>query len=143
MGGAITVSSFVVLSLLSGADYLQAFEPRQLQALARLFIGAQSSGYWIMLVFFGLGSTTYSYLLVRSCYVPKALAVFGVVASALGVLFILASVPGFPRGGGGGRPGAAGRRAGVARDNLRADLQLRVYPRPLAAREGVSVPEPT
>src|SRR5712691_11747356 len=33
---AIIVCSFAVLSLLSGADYLQAFEPRQLQALVRL-----------------------------------------------------------------------------------------------------------
>lgn len=88
--GAITVSSFVVLSILSGADHLQAFEPGQLQALARLFVGAQSSGYVITLLFFGLGSTTYMYLLVRSNYVPKALALSGVGVSALCVLFALA-----------------------------------------------------
>lgn len=84
------VSSFVVLRLLSGAEYLQVFEPRQLQALARLFVGAHGSGYNVALLFFALGSTTYMYLLVRSRYVPRALAFSGVAASALTLLFILA-----------------------------------------------------
>jgi len=87
---AITVSGFVVLRLLSGADYLQAFEPRQLQALARVFLGAHGSGYIVALLFFALGSTTYMYLLVRSRYVPTALALSGVAASALTLLYILA-----------------------------------------------------
>lgn len=90
VGGAITASSMVVLSVLSGADYLQAFEPRQLQALARLFVGAQSSGYAIELLFFSFGSTSYMYLLLRSRYVPKALALSGLGASVLGALFLLA-----------------------------------------------------
>jgi hypothetical protein len=84
--GAITVSSFVVLSVLSGADYLKAFEPRQLQALARLLLGAGSSGFWVAMFFLSLGSTIYCYLLVRSRYIPRALAYSGLVASALGVL---------------------------------------------------------
>lgn len=86
---AITVSSFVVLRLLSDADYLDAFEPGQLQALARLFLGAHGSGYIVALLFFGLGSTTYFYLLVRSRYVPRVIALLGVAGSALTVLFVL------------------------------------------------------
>lgn len=76
--GAIVVFNFVVLSVLSGADYLQAFEPGQLQALARLFIGARNSGFWIAILSLLLGSTTYCYLLVKSHYVPRVLALFGV-----------------------------------------------------------------
>ena len=49
------------------------------------------------MVFFGLGSTTYCYLLVRSRYVPKALAVLGVGLSALALLYFLASIA-FPAG---------------------------------------------
>jgi hypothetical protein len=88
--GAITVSGFIVLSLLSGAGDLQAFQPRELQALARLFLGAQASGFMIVLLFFGLGSTTYMVLLVRSRYIPKALALLGLGGSALVALFALA-----------------------------------------------------
>jgi hypothetical protein len=87
---AATVSSFVVLRLLSGAEYLQAFEPRQLQALARVFVSAHGSGYIVALLFFGLGSTTYLYLLVRSRYVPRPIALLGLAGSALTVLFGLA-----------------------------------------------------
>lgn len=89
VGGAITVSSLVALSLLTGGDYLQAFQPHQLQALARLFLGAQTSGYMIALLFFGFGSTTYMYLLVRARYVPRALALLGFGGSVLVVLFAL------------------------------------------------------
>ena len=43
----------------------------------------------ILLLFFGLGSTTYMYLLVRSRYIPRALALIGLVGSALAALFAL------------------------------------------------------
>jgi hypothetical protein len=89
VGGAIAVSSFMVLSLLTGAEYVQAFQPRELQALVRLFVGAQESGYLITLLFAGLGSTTYMYLLVRSRYIPKALALLGLAGSVLIALFAL------------------------------------------------------
>jgi len=87
---AITVSSFVVLSVLSGADYLQAFDLRQLQALSRLFLSARTSGFWVAMLFLSLGSTIYCYLLVRSRYITRALAYSGLVGSALGVLGLLA-----------------------------------------------------
>lgn len=90
VGSAITVSSFIVLSILNGADYLQAFQPRELQALAQVFVGAQTSGYMIVLLFFALGSTTYMYLLIRSRYVPKPIALLGLGGSALVALFALA-----------------------------------------------------
>jgi hypothetical protein len=87
--GAITVGSFVVLSVLNGADYVQAFEPRQLQGLARLLLGATSSGFWVAMFFFSLGSTIYCYLLLKSRYVPRLLALSGVAASSLSVVVVL------------------------------------------------------
>jgi Domain of unknown function (DUF4386) len=87
--GATTVSSLVVLSVLGDAGYLQAFEPRQLQALARLLIGAQSTGFTVAMLFLCLGSTSYMYVLVKSHYVPKALALLLLAASTLGTLFFL------------------------------------------------------
>ena len=89
VGSAIAVSGFIVLSLLSGARPLQPFEPRELQGLAHVVIGARESGFMILLLFFGLGSTTYMYLLVRSRYIPRALALLGLVGSALAALVAL------------------------------------------------------
>jgi Domain of unknown function (DUF4386) len=89
LGSAIAVSGFVVLSLLKGAEPLQPFEPRALQELAYLVVGARESGFVVLLLFFGLGSTIYMYLLVRSRYVPRTLALIGLVGSALAALFAL------------------------------------------------------
>lgn len=89
VGSAIAVLSFIVLSLLSGAEPLQPFEPHELQGLVHVLVGARESGYMILLLFFGLGSTTYMYLLVKSRYVPRALALLGLAGSALAALFAL------------------------------------------------------
>src|SRR5205809_4178664 len=51
------LNDFVILRLLSGADYLRAFETKQLQALAKLFYGVEAAGFQIGFVFLGLGST--------------------------------------------------------------------------------------
>jgi hypothetical protein len=40
LGSSIALTSFIVLSVLSGAPYLQAFQPTEIEALARLFVGA-------------------------------------------------------------------------------------------------------
>jgi len=78
-----TLNDFTVLRLLSGAGYLHALEPDRLQALARLAISAHGAGYQVGLVFAGLGSTVFCYLWLRSGFIPKALAAWGVFASAL------------------------------------------------------------
>lgn len=95
--GAIVVCSFVILSALSGDDYLQAFEPRQLQALVRLLMSAKASGFWIAMLFLGLGSAVYCCLLVKSRYVPRALALSGIAACALFVpaIFVYFLFPAF------------------------------------------------
>lgn len=79
----ITLGSLIVLALLSGADYLKTFDAGQLHSLALLALGARGAGYVIGLILFGLGSTVFSFLLLRSGFVPKALAVWGVVSSLL------------------------------------------------------------
>jgi hypothetical protein len=89
--GATTACYFVVLWILSDAAYLQAFEPRQIQALTRLLLNARTSGFWIAILFLCLGSTLTFYLLLRSRYVPKMIALQGLAASTLAVLYILAN----------------------------------------------------
>jgi 4-amino-4-deoxy-L-arabinose transferase-like glycosyltransferase len=58
------------------------FEADRLQALARLHISANFDAYYVGLPFFGLASTVCSYLWLKSNYIPKGLAVFGVISSA-------------------------------------------------------------
>ena len=79
----MTLSSFDVLRLLSGAACLRAFEVDRLQAMAMLSIGAHDAGYEVAMFFFGLGSAVFSYLWLKSRYIPRALAAWGLVASLL------------------------------------------------------------
>jgi len=72
--------------LLSNANYLQVIEPDRLQALARLHLGATFDDYYVGLPFFGLAATVCAYLWLKSNYIPKRLAIFGVISSAWCVL---------------------------------------------------------
>lgn len=88
----ITLNDFDVLRLLSGADYLGVFEADRLQALARLSVGAHGAGYSVALLLFGFGSTVFGYLWLKSNYIPKALAAWGMFASLLFVPCMLAFI---------------------------------------------------
>jgi len=79
----VTFSDFDVLRILSGADYLHAFEANQLQALARLSVGAHGAAYNVGLVLAGLRSTAFCYLWFKSRFIPRALAAWGILASFL------------------------------------------------------------
>ena len=79
----VTLSDLEVLRILSGADYLHAFEANQLQALARLSLSAHADTYNVGLVLAGLRSTAFCYLWFKSGFIPKALAGWGMVASFL------------------------------------------------------------
>jgi len=78
----VTLNLFDVLRVLSGADYLQAFEADQLQAFIRLALDASSDMYYVGLIFWALASTVCSYLLFKSRFIPRGLAVLGVISSA-------------------------------------------------------------
>ncbi len=70
------------LRLLSSAPYLQVFEANRVQALARLSLAANFDDYYVGLPFFGLAATVCAYLWLKSNYIPKGLAMFGVISSA-------------------------------------------------------------
>jgi hypothetical protein len=77
-----TLNMLSALRLLGSAPYLQHFEADQLQALARLNLGASFDDYYVGLPFFGLAATVCAWLWYKSGYIPRALAAFGVIASA-------------------------------------------------------------
>jgi hypothetical protein len=79
----VTLTDLDVLRILSGADYLQAFEVSRLHALAGLSISAHHATYNVGLIFAGLRSTAFCYLWFRSAFIPRVLAAWGVFASFL------------------------------------------------------------
>jgi hypothetical protein len=78
--GANKLNLFKALFLLGDADYLKAFEPQQLQALAYLALKSHDYGFGISLVFFGFVCLILGYLLFRSGYFPKTLGVLMTLA---------------------------------------------------------------
>src|SRR6266853_2856061 len=76
------VNMLSALRLLSNANYLQVFELDRLQALAKLHLGANFDDYDVGLPFFGLAATICAYLWFKSNYIPRGLALFGIVSSA-------------------------------------------------------------
>lgn len=77
----IALNLFDALRLLSGADYLRVFETDRLQALSRLAQATSFDVYYVGLLFYALASTVCSYLWLKSKYIPRALAAFGVISS--------------------------------------------------------------
>jgi hypothetical protein len=78
----MTLNLFDALRLLTGADYSRAFEAERLQALASLYLGTRFDYYYVGLLFGALASTVCGYLWFKSRYIPRALAIFGVISSA-------------------------------------------------------------
>ena len=91
-----TVNSLVILRLLSGAEYLKTFEIAQLQSLVILAYTTQGLGMSVGFILLGLGSSVFAYLLLRSGYIPRALALLGMFSSLLLSLGALAIIV-FPR----------------------------------------------
>jgi hypothetical protein len=87
------------LRLLGSAPYLQVFEPDRLQTLARVYIAATFDDYYVGLPFFGLAATVCAWLWLKSGYIPKWLALFGVISSAFCVFcaFVYLIFPGFAK----------------------------------------------
>lgn len=79
----VALADLDVLRLLSGAAYLHPLDPGQLHALARASVGAHGAAYGVGLFLAGLRSTAFCVLWLRSGYVPKPLAMLGVLASFL------------------------------------------------------------
>ena len=70
------------LRFLGTTPYLQIFEPDRLQVLSRVTMAATFDDYYVGLPFFGLAATVCAWLWLKSNYIPKGLAIFGVIASA-------------------------------------------------------------
>jgi hypothetical protein len=94
-----TLNMLGALRLLSNTSYLQVFEADRLQVLARLCVAGTFDDYYVGLPFFGLAATICAWLWLKSNYIPKGLAVFGVISSAWCVIcaFVFLIFPGFAK----------------------------------------------
>jgi hypothetical protein len=86
---AFKLNLLVVVFLLGNANYLQAFEPQQLQVLSYIFIRADAYGSGIGLIFFGFTVLVLGYLIFRSGYLPRILGVLMVIT---GVCYLTNSI---------------------------------------------------
>ena len=75
--------------ILGGADFLKAFSPEQLNALALLSFRLFNRIAGIFLGFYGLGWVLRGYLIFRSGYLPRVL---GVLAALAGLGFIAQNI---------------------------------------------------
>ena len=71
------------LSLLSRGEYTQAFTEPQLFGLVGLALRAQGVGLSLGFIPLGLGSAVFAYLFLRSRFVPRPIAAWGIFSSLL------------------------------------------------------------
>jgi hypothetical protein len=88
----IALGDFVALLVLNSHSSLTVFGPNQIPALIGLFVNIHISVTAIPMIFLGLNLMVFLYLLYRSHFVPKILAVFGIVSYALIFLYALITV---------------------------------------------------
>lgn len=92
-GGVVSVpimfvnvlNDIAALILVSGADFLSVFDPRQLDALACLFVRLHSQGITVASVFWGLWLFPFGLLVIRSGFIPRA---FGFLLMTAGAAYL-------------------------------------------------------
>jgi hypothetical protein len=83
IGGVAIVFSFANLQIYLEADHASAFDAGQLGALADVVSHTSAVGVNISVIFFSVGSAIFFYLFLRSNYIPRFLALWGVLGSLL------------------------------------------------------------
>jgi hypothetical protein len=88
------LNEIAALVLVSGADFLSAFEKGQLEALAYLFLRLHGQGFAVAQIFWGLWLFPFGILVIRSGFIPRFLGVLlfiagsGYVASSFTSLYL-------------------------------------------------------
>ncbi len=77
----VLLDLFGVLRMLGGAGWSRTFGPDGLAALAGWQLDSSRDAYYIGLTFNGLGSAAFAWVLLQSRYVPRTLALWGVLGS--------------------------------------------------------------
>jgi hypothetical protein len=78
----IVLVSFIALWILNGEAYLTVFTPEQLQVPVGFILNSHTAIYSFPMVFLGLDMMVFSFLFLKSKYIPKILAGFGILSFA-------------------------------------------------------------
>jgi hypothetical protein len=84
-----TLNLFSSLLLMSGADYLKAFQPDQLQAQALLFINLYKNGSVIAQIPYGVWLFPLGYLVFKSRFLPKILGILLIADFFAQLIFVI------------------------------------------------------
>ncbi|WP_233841775.1 DUF4386 domain-containing protein [Dyella sp. 2HG41-7] len=84
--GVITLHSLTMLLLLTDPRYATVFSSQQIQSLVWLFNDTHDAGYNLGVIFLSLGCIVFSWLFLKSRYIPRLLAGFGLLSYA--VMFV-------------------------------------------------------
>jgi hypothetical protein len=88
----VIVLEIAVLIVVKSPAYLQAFSPEQSQGLAYTVIRVYDNTFNIGFLFLGIGSAVFSYVWLKSDYIPKVLAAWGIFASTVMAVMSLALI---------------------------------------------------
>jgi hypothetical protein len=83
LGGVTVLVSATIFLLVSSREQLTVFNPEQLQVLVGLFLNVRSAGLTVIIVFLCLGTIVFCYLFYKSRYIPRWLAIWGILAFSL------------------------------------------------------------
>jgi hypothetical protein len=86
----IGTAGFSTLQIYLAANHANAFDANQLGALASLSSGGEAT--YVSAIFFSAGSTIFFYLFLRSAYIPRIIAAWGLFASPIFMLAFLGSL---------------------------------------------------
>jgi hypothetical protein len=92
IGGMVVVFGFATLQINLDASHAGAANANQLGALADLFSRTSAAGTEVSVIFFSVGSTIFFYLFLRSAYIPRILATWGLLGSLLCMAAFAASL---------------------------------------------------
>jgi Domain of unknown function (DUF4386) len=87
-----TAQFFNTMRLLNGGGDLGVFSEDQLRAMASLTPSIFWDHYYVGMFFWGLSTALFSYLWLKSRYIPRAFAAFGIASGALATLCALAYI---------------------------------------------------
>jgi hypothetical protein len=79
---ALTMKFYDALRLMKSPEYLNTFSDGNLFSLSKLFLNTRFDRYYGVLMFYSLGSVIFNTLWYKSGFIPRGLAIWGIIASA-------------------------------------------------------------
>ncbi len=90
--GANVLILFIAFQMLNGIESLTAFSLGQMQTPVGLLLNIHTALYSIPMVFLGLNMSVFFYLFLKSQYIPRILAVFGILSFVLILIHSLGNI---------------------------------------------------